>query len=1030
MATASFGIGARVVGGEITVNTAQHRNQFEAKVVRLADGNLIIVWIDDDRGETGTGGDSSGYAIKGQLVDPDGNKIGSEILINSSTSGDQAPKEVFALPNGGFAVLWTTAPDTAAPTSVAPVLRAFTASGAAATGEVFVASPTSASNAPQFVQLPNGNIAVSYSGGRTTIYDQSLNQVDAIDPGVSAGMTSRDLVVLNDGGVAVMWSSGQSGPNYRYYDSNFDAAGPSASMAVVVPLNPTLASVGLSDGNILVVYPVGTSSGSINAMVLSPTGAVSNVPIGFTGSGATGLRVGSVITLADGKVLATYTDAGNGSARLFNADGSVFGPSFGPAFASGAQAWALPEGGFIITRVAGGSLYGQAYTADGAPIGAEAVIDVGANADVQIEVLADGGLMAIWTDTDLGGADTEIHAQRLGPVTPRATEQTALSLKAFDMTVGDTSSGVVTVTLSVAYGVLNATPGTSGAIVSGNGGSTLTITGTVGQINALLRTDATSTVTYTPDTNAPPAAATLTLNISGDQTATATTTIYIAAIDDPGVATDDAATTNEGVSVTIAALANDDPDGGSTITNIAGVPVVAGDWVLLASGARARLNADGTLTWDPNAAFDGLAAGGSTNDSFTYTISGGTSAIATVAVGGLDSISSDDTFNLDGGGAASVSGGRGDDGFNFWAEFDADDFVDGGDGAADQVGIGGDYAGAGALTLTGSMMTNVERLVLLPGAGNRYAITTTDDLLSGQQTVIMHGADLGPDNAFEFDGSAESSGGFVVLGGFGADTFTGGGGIDHFLFTAGRFDPGTDHVDGGAGFGDQITLEGSYTLTLDATSLTSVEVIALRSIPAEGPSTFVLTLANNLTPAGGHLTIYGLPVSGSILVDGQAETDAHLRIYGGLNNDTLFGGDQDDWLYGGEGADALYGSGGSDVFAYTTTSESTGANHDRVFWFDPDVDHIDLPQTVTGIAPTVQGGALSAVSFNPDLETAIGADELGIGNAVLFRPTEGALAGSTFLVVDANGIAGYQADQDYVFELLHPPGAITLDAFS
>jgi hypothetical protein len=36
---------------------------------------------------------------------------------------------------------------------------------------------------------------------------------------------------------------------------------------------------------------------------------------------------------------------------------------------------------------------------------------------------------------------------------------------------------------------------------------------------------------------------------------------------------------------------------------------------------------------------------------------------------------------------------------------------------------------------------------------------------------------------------------------------------------------------------------------------------------------------------------------------------------------------------------------------------------------------------------------------------------------VLFTPDGGNLAGHTFLVVDVNGAAGYQAGQDYVFQL-------------
>ena len=54
----------------------------------------------------------------------------------------------------------------------------------------------------------------------------------------------------------------------------------------------------------------------------------------------------------------------------------------------------------------------------------------------------------------------------------------------------------MTVTLSVTEGTLAVTAGTSGAVVPDPARSSVTITGTVAQINALLNTNATSTVTY------------------------------------------------------------------------------------------------------------------------------------------------------------------------------------------------------------------------------------------------------------------------------------------------------------------------------------------------------------------------------------------------------------------------------------------------------------------------------------------------------------------------------------------------------
>ena len=99
------------------------------------------------------------------------------------------------------------------------------------------------------------------------------------------------------------------------------------------------------------------------------------------------------------------------------------------------------------------------------------------------------------------------------PTTYSVTEQVSLNLKN-SMSVSDVDSlgGVETATLAVTEGTLTVAAGTSGAVVSGSGTNTVTVTGTLAQINALLNTDSTSTVSYIDATDTPSASATLTLS--------------------------------------------------------------------------------------------------------------------------------------------------------------------------------------------------------------------------------------------------------------------------------------------------------------------------------------------------------------------------------------------------------------------------------------------------------------------------------------------------------------------------------------
>jgi hypothetical protein len=65
-------------------------------------------------------------------------------------------------------------------------------------------------------------------------------------------------------------------------------------------------------------------------------------------------------------------------------------------------------------------------------------------------------------------------------------------------------------------------------------------------------------------------------------------------------------------------------------------------------------------------------------------------------------------------------------------------------------------------------------------------------------------------------------------------------------------------------------------------------------------------------------------------------------------------------------------------------------------------------------------GTLTAADFNDDLEAEVDAARLAIDHCVIFTPNAGDLAGTTFLIVDVNNVAGYQASLDYVIELVSP----------
>ncbi|WP_417382083.1 Calx-beta domain-containing protein, partial [Gimesia sp.] len=127
-----------------------------------------------------------------------------------------------------------------------------------------------------------------------------------------------------------------------------------------------------------------------------------------------------------------------------------------------------------------------------------------------------------------------------------------------------------------------------------------------------------------------------------------TATIIISGTNLAPVAWEDAVMADEDNSISGDVLADNgsgidndsDPGDSLTVTAVNAVSGNVGTQITLASGALLTLNADGNFDYDPNGAFEFLAASESTTDSFTYTIDdghGGTdTATVTITINGVN----------------------------------------------------------------------------------------------------------------------------------------------------------------------------------------------------------------------------------------------------------------------------------------------------------------------------------------------------------------------------------------------------------
>jgi hypothetical protein len=89
------------VGTETLVNTTTGGIQTLSDVAVAADGSYVVTWASQNQ-------DGDGYGVYAQRYDANGNAIGGEILVNTSTTGDQTNPSIAIDDAGNFVIAWQT----------------------------------------------------------------------------------------------------------------------------------------------------------------------------------------------------------------------------------------------------------------------------------------------------------------------------------------------------------------------------------------------------------------------------------------------------------------------------------------------------------------------------------------------------------------------------------------------------------------------------------------------------------------------------------------------------------------------------------------------------------------------------------------------------------------------------------------------------------------------------------------------------------------------------------------------------------
>lgn len=386
-------------GAEFGVNSFTAANQTAPTISRFSDGGFVVAW-----GSLDTAQDGSESAIKAQLFDAAGNKIGPEFRVNSQAPGSQFTASVATLTNDSFVVSWVSNDTTQDGSGSCIKAQLFTRSGVPIAGEFLVNTQGASSQfSPNVAHLANGGFVISWddwSGFDTKaqIYDASGARVGGefrLNTQTSAAQEYGDIVGLADGGFVATWRTTDTladGSGQAVKAQIFDAAGVRVGSEFLVnsqtagnQYDPSITA--LAGGGFVVTWynadaAQDAGGGAVKGQVFSAAGAKLGTEFLVNSQGADIQREAVVTALPDGGFMVVWTNYHSGQ------DGSSF------------------------------AIKAQAFDASGAKVGGEMLVNTlatGAQFLPDVTTLADGRVVVTWTSESGDGSGYAVRAQILQP---------------------------------------------------------------------------------------------------------------------------------------------------------------------------------------------------------------------------------------------------------------------------------------------------------------------------------------------------------------------------------------------------------------------------------------------------------------------------------------------------------------------------------------------------------------------------------------------------------------------------------------
>ncbi|MDB3912955.1 hypothetical protein N9381_14540, partial [Paracoccaceae bacterium] len=321
------------IGSEFLINTEKSGNQIQPAVTALSNGGFVATW-------TSAGQDANGEGVYAQRYNASGEKDGSEFRVNTDQNGDERYSEVTSLTDGGYVVTWYSNTHTD-DTNYGVHGQRFDASGAAVGSQFLVNSTTTnAQIYPMIAALADSGFVVTW---QSYLQDGSNYGIFAqrFEAAYETPLASNASVVVNGKTLTVDLSSHHNGSVNDHYgaaaaiasainnDSDLQTAGYHATVATVDQVNAGTHAAGdviitrahIPDETVTTdTTSATTTAGAVLDMTPTKSGPEFQV-----NTYTSGTQNGTAVTsLNDGGCLITWTSNGQDASGYFNIYGQRY----------------------------------------------------------------------------------------------------------------------------------------------------------------------------------------------------------------------------------------------------------------------------------------------------------------------------------------------------------------------------------------------------------------------------------------------------------------------------------------------------------------------------------------------------------------------------------------------------------------------------------------------------------------------------------------------------------------------------------